>query len=379
MNVVVLTPDRVGSTLLQRLITIYMQLADFDQPVINLHELTNGLMPYWSDVFNQEVLTKPQDWDYHQSLGEIIRLLENARHYKTSRLAHYHIRRREDSIAQQLPFYEYINDNFFVIAARRSDLLEHALSWCIYTQSRRLNVYSAQEKFQVFADIYQDGVTVSQETLTKYLDDYCSYLSWVDRHFRVNSYFNYETDMPNIEKYILGLDIFSQRKSSSWQQGFGIEFGDWNRCHYLCSDMSSVTSPLLLGSAAKPRVEYSLATVTRSLPQSDQLFLAQKGMTYQRTQRHIQELVDKKILVTGVPIKLQTRAEKRRLIRNWTEVVEWYNEWVQRTGQGEPHSDRQQQQLAITESKIYHCPTGAGEKDDAPHESLHLTNGHQQG
>jgi len=59
MNVLILTPDRVGSTLLQRLITVYMQANDFDRPVINLHELTNGLMKYYSPVFNTEVLGKP--------------------------------------------------------------------------------------------------------------------------------------------------------------------------------------------------------------------------------------------------------------------------------------------------------------------------------
>ena len=43
MNVLILTPDRVGSTLLQRVLTVYMLRQGFDKPVINLHELTNGL------------------------------------------------------------------------------------------------------------------------------------------------------------------------------------------------------------------------------------------------------------------------------------------------------------------------------------------------
>ena len=42
MNVLILTPDRVGSTLLQRLITVYANLNENQQPLtINLHELTN--------------------------------------------------------------------------------------------------------------------------------------------------------------------------------------------------------------------------------------------------------------------------------------------------------------------------------------------------
>ena len=49
MNVLILTPDRVGSTLLQRLITIYMLRKGFDLPVVNLHELSNGLQKYYNE------------------------------------------------------------------------------------------------------------------------------------------------------------------------------------------------------------------------------------------------------------------------------------------------------------------------------------------
>ena len=76
MNVLILTPDAVGSTLLQRLITIYMQFYQFDQPVINLHELSNGLVKYYNTTFDQEVLGKKEGhWGYHQSLEQIVGLL----------------------------------------------------------------------------------------------------------------------------------------------------------------------------------------------------------------------------------------------------------------------------------------------------------------
>jgi hypothetical protein len=75
MNVLILTPDRVGSTLLQRLITVYMNAHEYDKPVINLHELTNGIDLYYSDVYNREVLGKPRngkEWGYYQSLEEVV-------------------------------------------------------------------------------------------------------------------------------------------------------------------------------------------------------------------------------------------------------------------------------------------------------------------
>ena len=57
MNVLILTPDRVGSTLLQRLITVYANLNENQQPLtINLHELTNGLVSYHNDITQQKLL-----------------------------------------------------------------------------------------------------------------------------------------------------------------------------------------------------------------------------------------------------------------------------------------------------------------------------------
>jgi hypothetical protein len=77
MNVLILTPDAVGSTLLQRMLTIYMQFHAFDRPVINLHELTNGLARYYSPEFNQELVGKRtvKNWGYYQSLAEVVDLL----------------------------------------------------------------------------------------------------------------------------------------------------------------------------------------------------------------------------------------------------------------------------------------------------------------
>ena len=42
MNTLILTPDGVGSTILQRLVTMALYLEKV--PVVNTHELTNGLV-----------------------------------------------------------------------------------------------------------------------------------------------------------------------------------------------------------------------------------------------------------------------------------------------------------------------------------------------
>jgi hypothetical protein len=66
--------------------------------------------------------------------------LQTVDHYKVARLAQYHIRRREDTIEDQLPFYQYLNDNFFIISCRRQNVFEHAISQTINKITKKLNV-----------------------------------------------------------------------------------------------------------------------------------------------------------------------------------------------------------------------------------------------
>lgn len=352
MNVLILTPDRVGSTLLQRLITVYMNMHEFDQPVINLHELTNGLIKYLNSRFNREVLGKPNtrnDWGYYQTLPEIVELLQGVDHYKTSRLAHYHIVNRQDSIQDQLGFYQYLNDNFFIVSAQRENLLEHALSWCIQLHSKKLNVFSHQEKLDAFVNLYQNKITVEPESIVKYLDQYRDYLNWVNDHFQVTSYFKYERDLPQIEQYILNLPIFNNRPKITWESNFGINWTDWNKCHYLLSDLSGLSTqvqPLKISlerQEINPKYQLQVSTtatdVVRYLSTADQRFIQQNVSDYQTVDQALAGLVEDKVLVTPVPIKLQTMAEKKLLIKNFNQCVSVYNQWVNKHKIGTAQSD----------------------------------------
>lgn len=361
MNVLILTPDRVGSTLLQRLITVYMTAHVYDRPVINLHELTNGLVKYYNPTFKQEVLGKPIDdkpWGYYQTLPEITSLLSSVDHYKTSRLAHYHIKRRQDTIADQVPFYEYLNDNFFIISAQRNNLLEHGLSWCIQAESKKLNVYSHKEKVEAFSNIYQNRITVDTTALIKYLDQYVDYLRWVDNHFHVSSYFRYEDDLPRIEDYILGLNIFNGQSKQTWKDMFEIEFKDWNRCHYLISDLSGISGQLAapetlkLGYTELHSVEQK--AIPKSLSLTDQTFLDANSKKYVKTYAAIDQMVNDRVLVTPVPIKLQTMLEKKLLIKNFDQCVDAYNEWTVRTGHGQYYTPEDLAQHAYNEIVKWH-------------------------
>lgn len=309
MNVLILTPDRVGSTLLQRLLTVYANINENHNPLtINLHELTNGITTYHNEKFNRLILGKKENhWGYHQSLGTIVDLLKNCNHDVISRLAYYHIKNRKDSLPDQLDFYRYLNDNFHIIVAKRKNLFEHAMSWCISAESKKLNVYSFEEKYKTFQDIHEHGINVQYDAVEKYLDQYHDYLDWVDSHFTVNSYFEYERDLPDIENFILSLNAFKQYKNPhTWYDRFGIKWGDWNRMHYLLS----------------------LVPFNHPFSDDEKLFMKDHIDLYTNCRVALQDLQDTGILVSGIPIKLHTLKEKAGIIKNVGECLAYYNQWV---------------------------------------------------
>jgi hypothetical protein len=386
MNVLILTPDAVGSTLLQRMLTIYMQFHEFDRPVINLHELTNGLAKYYSPEFNRELVSKREvkNWGYHQSLNEVVELLSSVDHYKTARLAHYYIVRRGDTVDQQIPFYNYLNENFYVIACRRANVFEHAISMTLNCVTKKLNVYTPHEKIEAFYDLYQHGVTLDTDVLTAHLESYKQYLNWSEQYFNIGSYFHYERDVPELEKFILNLPVFvNQRKFITWNEQFDISFNEWNKIHYHRSDVNWFIDqqinleslPLLIENYHRdapqnwPSVHTaediellpdnlkqefkSIQLDNYRLTQSEQLLeLKQK---YQSAAGMIAKMVEIGILESGPPIKKQTLAEKQNILKNFDRCVEVYNCWAEKNTNIATTIDQSCLNLSIThEQNFWH-------------------------
>jgi hypothetical protein len=371
VNVLILTPDAVGSTLLQRLLTIYMQFHDFDRPVINLHELTNGLEKYFSPDFNREIVSKSQvkHWGYYQSLQQVVDILSSVDHYKTSRLAQYHIRNRVDPIEHQIPFYRYLDENFFVIACRRHNVFEHALSMSVNTVTKKLNVYNHQEKISAFLDLHRQGIKIDEQVFMKQLDAYKDYLDWSESHFNIGSYFHYDQDLQRMEQYILDLPIWPDHQAQvTWQEKFGLELNDWNRCNHIPSDLGSVqdasqlariltqsqdqitedTVKLYQQNALPGWPEISCIKdfhalpaqykstfqrvacqdITQIMPSAAQQFLAQHATSHQRAESAIQRMRELDIIVSPPPIKKHTLAEKIAMIMNVDRCLDLYNIWI---------------------------------------------------
>jgi hypothetical protein len=348
MNILVLTPDRVGSSLLQKYITTTMQMYDYGKPVINLHELTNGIEKYHSTTYNREVVGKPDPniwssantWGYYQTLEEVVQMLSSVDHYKVSRLAQYHLINRKDKLEDLLSFYQYVNDNFYIISAQRTNLFEHALSWCVVAFTKELNIYDHQEKIKIFQTLYKKKITIDQTVFENYLDKYLVYLEWVDSHFRVNSIFNYDKDVHNLEKYVNGLDIFPEDQPiKTWKEHYGISWNDWNSCHYLISDTSGFSKSIahdapiqLLNGPENTSLPTTAMNIEKlmsrtSLSTTHQEFLKGNIQNYVKTYADIGKLVINRTLIHGMPIKLQTLAEKAILVKNFEECIDTYNNW----------------------------------------------------
>lgn len=407
MNVLILTPDAVGSTLLQRMLTIYMQFHDFGRPVINLHELTNGLAKYYSPDFNREIVSKRAvaNWGYHQTLQQVVELLSSVDHYKTSRLAHYHIKQRGDSIDQQIPFYNYLNENFYIISCRRANVFEHAVSMTLNTVTKKLNVYDVYEKIDTFYEIYKSGVVLDPAVFERQLDAYKKYVIWSEQYFDIGSYFNYEKDVPNLQQYILNLPIFAaQSNLVTWDQNFGLSFNDWNQLHYIRSDpgalscLPSQAKEKLLLTIADPVAEYQqhslpempavnsaadLAALSPDvveiwargmvnriglvpfLDKKNQLKLKKYQAGYEKAQATIDQMIQLGIMVSGPPIKKQTLGDKHRIIKNFDQLIQVYNRWHEQNPEfGQAMSNEIIQNQISQESNFWHSIMNSA--DSAP-------------
>lgn len=330
MNVLILTPDGVGSTVLQRVLTVFMSMSNFDKNVINLHELSNGLDEYFSTTFNQTIVSRAEQNNYSQSLEEIQQMLERNDHYKTSRLAHYHLLRRRDPIDQQAKFYNYLSDNFFVIAAQRKSVFEYGLNWGLKSTTNKLNVYSTEERLDQMYSL-RNQVTIDPLAFENHLNRYKNYLNWVADYWNPNSFFIYEDHVHQIEEYVHSLDLFTNKSTTGWNELSGITWQEWNRCHKLFSDalVAGKSTQLLIADQSKTT---QLAEIQKRLPIAEQDFLNNNLKNYTLGQLRLQDLVRERVLPTNIPIKMQTLAEKKMLIKNFAELIDVYNEWASQNG-----------------------------------------------
>ena len=78
-------------------------------------------------------------------------------------------------------------------------------------------------------------------------------------------------------------------------------------------------------------------------------FLSTNMSAYQSTISTIDKLQKYGFLVTGIPIKLQSLHEKKNIVKNFSECIVWYNNWVAKNNFGTPYTDTELNLLAHEE------------------------------
>ena len=278
MNYLILTPDGVGSTILQRLITMTLYIENHN--VQNTHELTNGI------ELDNGIAVKNFELGYSQSLGEIANILQDSQAQTTlvSRLAKYHMDSREDPTNNCQDFYKLLNGHFKkIIMCVRENIFEYAMSWSIRDRSGVLNVYVKEDRDKV------SQVSEGEENyFMQKCQQYIKYTEWVEHNFPNVETVSYENMIKNSDAVMQEL--------TGHQDSFTNKVG---------LSLSSILSN-----------EYNfLRNKSESNLSNDEMKALIK---YKRT---CNEMIDKKIII-GAPLKNTTLTDKKNQIKNFNSCLD---------------------------------------------------------
>ena len=306
MNFLVLTPDGVGSTYLQRALTFYLNASGDDY--YNTHELLNGL-----ELDSNGNLYKLMK-GYSQSLSEICELLKSNQAKIISRLAQYHVENRlagknitppkdikinpkwgsQDILEQNKKedyrtLYDTCNDIFDKKIYCTRDPFEYALSWGIRDKTGKLNVYSIGERIKTHGkDVTYE---IDLEFMEAKLDQYKRYLYWVTDNFPDAIEIKYEDIHRNIDLVLANLTGIDFEMQKEW----GISLQEYSTLLY---KMSLIYYPVL--------------------GYSNKLIHYQKVLIRQ-----------KKLFRAGMPIKMTTLEDKTKKVVNFSSCLDRYNTWTE--------------------------------------------------
>ena len=313
-NYLIITPDGVGSTYLQRALTVYLHIAGLDY--WNTHELLNGL------GLSEGNLYKDWSFQYSQTIPEICGLLESTSNSLVSRIAQYHIiNRLEEKKENYQQLYDICNKKFDKIFYCTRDPFEYALSWSIRRNTKILNVYSIKERISVHGeDIKQ---TLDLRYFNQKLEQYSNYEYWAEDNFNITRAVNYDDshrDVDGIMKELTGLD-------HNVEDRFGISLQEYSTIRYMTS---------------------------MYMQTKDKKYICNREQAAGATQlkKFIQSLVPNK-LPNEIPVKMNTMQDKQKRVVNFNDAVEVYNKWTSTTNSHMPISQEDIAQRISTESKIY--------------------------
>jgi len=284
MNYLVLTPDGVGSTILQRLITMCLYLEG--QKVTNTHELTNGL------ELKNGIAAKNFDLKYTQSLSEIAGVLRNSKASTSlvSRLAKYHLDSRKDPTDDCRDFYRFLHEHFDKkIMCVRENIFEYAMSWSIRERSGVLNVYEKEDRIKV-----SQVSEVDENYFMKKCQNYVQYVEWMSQNFPKVETVSYENIVKHSDTVMEKLTGYR----NTFTDKIGLPLSSILSNEYNFLKNPSGTS--LHNNQAKALIKYRMV---------------------------LNEMLDKKIVINA-PLKNTTLTDKKKQIVNFNSCLDKFYQFA---------------------------------------------------
>ena len=300
-NFLVLTPDGVGSTYLQRALTVYLQCADLDY--WNTHELLNGLGIEDGNLY--------KDWkpEYTQTVEKICDMLLVTGNFLVSRIAHYHIKNRlERRVEDYNILYKECNRKFNTILFCERDPFEYALSWSIRKNAGINNVYSIEQRIKTHGGGVKEPVDI--DFFTRKLEQYGEYEYWAEDNFKIAYTVNYDEMHQNVDSV---MQTITGMKHTTFLQ-------DYSRLRYLAS-----------------KDQYngeSLEEICKMHAMVDKL---------QYTKR----------MPTTMPLKMNTMIDKQKRVTNFFDAVDVYNTWASKGNRHQPLTEDGLVDTIAKEQSIY--------------------------
>ena len=313
-NYLILTPDGVGSTYLQRALTVYLHSAGLDY--WNTHELLNGL------GLQEDNLCKEYDIQYSQTLPEICSLLESTSNSLVSRIAQYHITKRlKEKKENYQQLYDACNKKFDKVFYCVRDPFEYALSWSIRLNTNILNVYSIKQRISVHGEDVKQ--TLDLEYFNQKLEQYSAYEYWAEDNFNISRAVNYDENHQDVDSMMKELTGLNHKV----EDRFGISLQEYSTIRYMTSMYMQTKDKKYICNREQAAGAVKLKQFIKSL------------------------IPDK--LPNEIPVKMNTMQDKQKRVLNFNDAVEVYNKWTSTTNSHMPISQEDIARIISTESKIY--------------------------
>lgn len=300
MNYLVLTNDGIGSSYLQRSLTLYLNSAGIEY--WNTHELLNGVACNNGNIYKQ---WRDNNFEL-QPVNEIITCLNESTNNIVSRVGLHWAHERNDIST----LYPTLRSKYNKILMCKRDPFEYALSWAIRSSEGIGNLYRVDKKRSLSLNY-----DVDMDFFKTKLEEYHKYIYWTMDNFNAQevNYNDLQINIDDMMQKITGLD-------HSVEDKFGISLQNYSRVRYLAS--TGVYEKEHTQSAVALKNFENRLKVNKQLPK-------------------------------GMPIKLYTLDDKRKRIDNFTECVNVFNDWAAGKNEYDTITSTILEERIYNENKIY--------------------------